>query len=289
MDDLVLEDTMTDEEIQMRKEVAEEVYEGAAPVVDDIAVELAEDDDPQVVADEQVVPDEAAASEEVQTPDINQTLSAINSRLDGLSSIENRLKQTERRIGAVQNVLSETKKTVETAPSKEELADAAKSDEAWDELKTDFPEWATAIEGKIAASRTEMPDVTGLREDLTSVKDTMITGKNFEERLVGLMHPGWINTINSPEYKTWLAAQSAGIQAQHNNGATADDAVNVLNLFKESKNQVVSTKDTAASRKKRLKESVVPDTKHKTTPIKSEADMSEAELRQTIANEVWDE
>jgi Skp family chaperone for outer membrane proteins len=289
-DTVALGDEMSDEEAQMRKEVTEEVFEGAAPVVDDIAVEIPDEDGPKVVtADEEVPPESGAIAPEVAVPDINQALSSINDRLAALGNIDNRMKQAERRIGAIQNDASAAKKKVESAPSKEAVADAAKNDAAWEELKADFPEWAVAIEGKIAASRTKMPDVSSLREELTSVKNTMVASQDFEERLVRLMHPGWVKTINTPDYKNWLLTQPADIQALHNKGETADDAVHVLNLFKESKSKVVPNTNTVKSRDKRLAQSVTKETSHKTTPIKSEADMSEQELRQTIANEVWEE
>ncbi len=278
------------EEAQMRSELFKEVFEGEAPVQ---AAEPVED----IYSRPEPKPDALAKEDEitpVQEADnaFQKTLDDINTRLTMLDTLENRLKQTERRLGSVQNEVFNAKKVAETvkeAPTEAEMATAAKTDKAWNDLKEDFPEWAVAIEAKIAASQIKMPDVGNLRENLDNVSKTMITGPALERRLVSMMHPKWEQTILSAEYKNWLATQPANIQTQALNGETADEAVDVLNRFRDFRIRSANPSKIASARKDRLESSVATPTSGKSRPAKSEADMSTPELRQTIANEVWQE
>ena len=106
-----------------------------------------------------------------------------------------------------------------------------------------------------------------------------------------MMHPGWESTIQTSEYKTWLATQPAAVQDQALNGETADEAVDVLNKFREYRNRSNQStpSNVNSARKTRLAKSVAAPAGRATRPVKSEADMSTPELRQTIANEVWNE
>lgn len=67
----------------------------------------------------------------------------------------------------------------------------------------------------------------------------------------------------------------------------AKDAISVLDKFTNKQNNK-SPSEIAAERKQRLKQSVAVDGK-KTKPIKTEADMSDAEIRKKIAAEIWEE
>jgi len=281
------------EEQKIREEARAEVFDGKEPVVDETPASTQPEGTNDVATPDQ---DGAAAEKDVDewagvNPAVRKQLETISQKVGTLDAMEGRLKQTERRIGSIQNEFhnaNQAAKEVEDAPSKAEMAAAAEDDKAWDELKEDFPEWATAVENKIAAASAgfKQPDVSDIRENLSSVKDSMVTSEVFEKRLVNLMHPGYEQTIQSPEYTDWITKQPEDVQQKANYGTTADDAVHVLNLFKQSTVTHQKTpEEIAAARDKRLENSISTPSGPKSRPPKSEADMSEQELRQTIAKE----
>ena len=262
-----------DEAEQIREEVMQEVFENA-PAPEQAA------EAPETVA---VDPWEGVA------PAIKQQFESISGRLSSLDTIETRLKQTEKRIGSVQNEIFNAAKKVEEAPTKEEIESAAKTDKAWSELQEDFPEWATAIESKFAANNAEiakkLPDVTEIKRNLETMQGNTVDRKLLEKRFVSMQHPRWEQTIETPSYKRWLATQPAEIKRRAAHGETAEEAIDVLNRFKAAAPQLANI---ANARNKRLEQAVSTTTRHKVKPIKSESNMSEQELREKIANEVWE-
>ena len=223
-------------------------------------------------------------------PVIKAELEALRSRVSTSDAMEERLKQAERRLGSVQNELhaaKEAAKTASEAPSKEQILEATENQKAWDELKDDFPEWAQGIESRIAATsaeiRKELPNVSAIREEISNEFNQRYT--DLESRLTGGIiasrHPNWQEDVNSDEFQSWR---------QENNVAdTLDPAVAIahLNAYHEYKSSKPSVKDIKAEREQRLKtaENV---TGRKLNAPKSEADMSEEELRAHIAASVWE-
>ena len=225
---------------------------------------------------------------------------------DTIDNLSYRLKQAESRVGSLQNQLSAEKKdTKETpvkptdAPSKEQIEQASKDTEGWEDLKEEFPLWGKAIDGRIAASSA---DVTEKIDKLTNMETNFDTrlktevdkvqtefGKKLEVVTLTFYHPKWEETVKSDAYLKWLPTQPEHIKAKHGS-STASDAIEVLDRFKESTIKPTKTPaEIAAGRDKRLKESKDLDTTHKEKPAKSEADMTEDELRRKIATEVLDE
>jgi hypothetical protein len=308
---------MSEEEQSLREEVFAEIFNENAPETaaehEDIDYAgIDNDDDGQAHEQHEVDENEQGADEDTTVDDpmagippaLREQIEGISNRLNTLGTIEERLKQTERRIGSIQNEFHAAKQAAseekDKAPSKEEMADASKSKEAWDELKDDFPEWAEAIESKLAANSAELskklPDMTELKETL--LKETLsrmqnqqgafISNAALEERLLSFKHPDWKETVKGSEYQAWIKEQPQDVQEKHYNGQSADEATFVLDRFKEFQSTGKSPQEIAAARKKRLKQAETKTSGgRRQTPQKSESDMSEDEIREIEFAKIW--
>ena len=222
-------------------------------------------------------------------PVIRTELDILKSKLSESESIEERLKQTERRLGSVLNELhaaKETAKQVTDAPTKEQMIEANINDDSWNELKEDFPEWAQGIESKLAANsaemRKELPDVVAIRDEISrefgerySELESKLTGS-----IVSSHHKNWRDIVQSDDFQTWR--ETNGV----NDTNDAAEAIASISAYNEYKKSVPTVKDIKAEREQRLKtaENV---TGRKINGPKSEADMTEEELRASIAASVW--
>ena len=236
-------------------------------------------------------------------PAIKKMFDDLSSKVTNIStSIEPRLKQTESRIGAITNKFNAVEKAAEVAekaPTKEQVAEAAKSDEAWEELENDFPEWATAFDGRmnkrLAELKSELSpgvDREALNAEVAKIKAEM-KGENeleIQKAIISFAHPDWQAMKDSKEFIEWLPKQTGDIADKYKGSdKTSDlsaDAIFVLNAFKGSTEPAKTAAGIVAERDARLRRSVVP-TGRKAAAPKSEADMTMAEQRISVATEVW--
>ena len=234
-------------------------------------------------------------------PTLRKAFDEMSAKMKDLDEVGYRLKQTESRIGALQNQLHEAKKVAEeikVAPTKEEIEKAVTDETSWSELKEEFPEWATAIDARLAKAsssfKTEQDKIKDSQATTTKqIEDKIVKlqelTETFEKSLLEFKHPDWEKTISTPEYQGWILKQPEETK-KLTTSKFAKDAVKVLNEFAkitETQNNK-SPAEIAAERKQRLKQAVSVDGK-KTKPAKSEADMDEEELRKKLALEVWAE
>lgn len=269
----------TEEEIkiadaQTRSDVGAEVFEGKEPVIISKPDKGLDDDSDPLAG---------------VNPALLETLNNITGKLSAIDSFADRLKQTESRIGALTNKEIEEKRSREKAekekPTKEEVEKALKSDENWDEFEKEFPDMATAIEGRFTE---KLKTVDSLRQEISEIKTATSakTDDDLEVRLVGLMHPGWQKTVKTKDFTDWLGSQPDDVKQKYNHGTTAEEAVHVLNLFKKP-GTTKTAEDIAADRRIRLSLSSDKTNKHKQKKLKAEGDMSEAELRADVGKEVF--
>lgn len=301
-----------EEELELRAAAAAEVFEGEAPApaADPEKAKAADnpDDNPEPNPEPGEDPPPGEGDEDPWagvSPALRETIEKISGKVSSLDSYETRLKQTERRIGSIQNEFHAARKAADdenkssktkTAPTDKEMKDAAGDTEAWENLKEEYPVWAEAIEKKIAASSAEfsdkLPDFSGLKTDIDQIRqgqDRMMTKAEVEVRLVRFAHPDWEKTVKTREYKDWLKAQPQDIKVKCDS-EEAEDAIFVLNQFKEFQSKKKTPEEIATARDKRLKQSETRDTSTRgKRPPKSETDMNETELRSSIANSVWGE
>ncbi len=266
-----------------RAAIANEVWDAAAepsaPVTTPEVAEVVEVVEPVVEAD----PWAGVA------PALREEFEGMRTRLQGLGEMDSRLKQTERRLGSVQNELhaaKEAAKAVASAPSKEQMAEAAASQGDWDALKEDFPEWTKATEGRLAAERAEilkgMPDVQQIRAEIQAEADLKLESVKTElgKSIVLMKHPDMEVVAETPDFKQWHEAKGS---------PNSYNPMDVIAIFDEYKSHVAARKSTSeikAERQERLEASQTTPGR-RVAPAKPDADMSPSELRAAIAKQTW--
>lgn len=133
--------------------------------------------------------------------------------LGSLKSIDERLRRTEGRVGALQSAMDTAKRVSAAggeAPTKTQVQDAAASSDKWNKLKEDFPDWADAVEERFAALPKSQPvDLEGLKRDIGNTFMTRIAESAQEAREYARLdrkHDGWEETIQTPEFEAFLYA-----------------------------------------------------------------------------------
>lgn len=285
---------MTDQELeQVRKEVTAEVFEGKVREPDP---EPAPEPDPEP---------EPEPDPQDKIKSLEEQLARMNQAVQNFDTVANRLKQAESRIGSITNELHAAKAAAEAAkelkkdekPSPKEIA-AAQTNEDWESLKKEFPEWAKGFDGRLQIERDQIK--SELQEKLVELesrfpKEDKASPKIEElENQVSTLkeiiqlsskYPDFAKTSASKEFNEWIATQPAEFQ-QKRASSKAVDAIEVLDKFYDSKPKQESPTDIAAKRKERLSQSQVPQGK-KSAPAKSEDSMTDEEIRNQIAKEVW--
>lgn len=158
-----------------------------------------------------------------------------------IGATQRKLKTVEDRIEAVSKAGTEAAKAASAAggaaPTQAQIDAAAASGGAkWKQMKEDFPEWAEALDERLAALRPSAAapvDVEGIKKEVAGEVDTRIAQSvdAAEERaFVRMKHPGWKATVKTPEFKDWYDKQPEDMKAKaaSNNG---DDAVTMLDAF----------------------------------------------------------
>ena len=289
-----MDENQTPEEVmKLREDVRRELEaeeSGEAPVVD-------VSNDPPVVEK----PAEQDAWQGV-SPAVKEMFDQLSSKVSSLQDAESRLKQAESRIGSLSNKLHAAEKAAEVvkeAPTQAQLAAAAESDEKWNALKADYPDWAEAFDSRLervvsdrlAALKKELGSGGSeeLKKQVETLQTTLAEGTQVEVQkgILAFLKPDWQKTVAKKEYQEWLASQPDDIKALVKS-QFAGDAVKVLDKFEEETGNAKSAEEIALERKRRLKSSGIP-VGGKAVPAKSEAEMSEAELRQSIGKEVFAE
>ena len=288
----------------LRAEVSGEVF-GDSEQLPDHTRETQEQTAEQPEKPEEVVDPWAGISTALR-----DQFTALSAKVKEFDAKELRLKQAEQRIGSLTNEIHAAKQAAENIariPTAEEIADAAKSKAAEDDLKREFPEWYAAIDGKIAAEsaklRQSIPDIAALKQELegrTGQAESALLARiaNAELKLeltrLSVKHPDFPKIKESTEYAQWLGSQPDTVKSLASS-MEADDAINLLNSYKDSPvyktwagiKPQKSASEIAAERQQRLQRSQTIPAGRNIQPPRSEADMTLAEIRAQEAAKVW--
>ena len=260
-----------------------------------LAAELWEDGERAEFQEEQQVEPEAAPEAdpwEGVPAALKQTLEALQSKVSAIDTIGNEVKQWSGRVGAIQrelqlqrNAAEQAAKTVSEAPTKQQMAEAAQDDEAWSELKDEFPEWADALEkrtGKLEKKFSEQ--IESLRQQQPQAPDLSALRREYDQKLLTIKHPSWQQLVASPEYNEWLNKQPQDVRQKALESTDALECIEVLDQFTAAKSPV---KDVVDKRKERLASSVSAPSGGRPVRSKSIDDMTPEEYREHVAKQIW--
>lgn len=273
------------EELAIRKEIAAQVWDEN------------QDDEPQ--------PEPEIEEREEQQPEVDEwagvspalrkTIEGINGKLSTLDTIDQRLRSAEGRIGSVQQAVFEQRKAAEEAakrvkdaPTKEQMAQAAKSDKAWEDLKEEFPGWGEALHDELASVRQA---AEALKQDIETLRTMQNSGsqhdveklqREMDVKLVSVKHPGWQQTVKSDEFGQWLQGQDSDMQQKFLNSTDPVECIEVLDAFAKGN----SSQDVASSRQRRL-EAATTVSKGRSAQTKNPANMTDDEYRAYVAKKIW--
>jgi len=294
---MVSENATSAEEQALRKEVAEELEAEESGEVKAPVVDASKNDGDNNQGDTSAESDPWAGV----NPAVKAMFTELSAQVKSIGGTVPRLEQAERRIGAITNEFNAAKQAaavVVNAPTKEQMAEAAKSDEKWNELKSDFPEWAEAtdirMDSKIERLRRELIGKVGGSTDRSAEVESInarlqetAKAEDIQRALLDFFHPKWSEAVRSKEYADWLKKQPDEIVSK-TKSQQATDAVIVLDSFYEFKGSHKTAEEIAVARRRRLGMAVNP-VGGKAIPAKSEADMNAAELRTQVGKEVFAE
>lgn len=263
-----------------------------------LAVELWEDGEraefPAEQEEQQAEPEAAPEADpwEGVPAALKQTLEALQSKVSTIDTIGNEVKQWSGRVGAIQrelqlqrNAAEQAAKTVSEAPTKQQMAEAAQDDEAWSELKDEFPEWADALEkrtGKLEKKFSEQ--IESLRQQQPQAPDLSALRREYDQKLLTIKHPSWQQLVASPEYNEWLNKQPQDVRQKALESTDALECIEVLDQFTAAKSPV---KDVVDKRKERLASSVSAPSGGRPVRSKSIDDMTPEEYREHVAKQIW--
>lgn len=223
---------------------------------------------------------------------LKQTLEALQSKVSAIDTIGNEVKQWSGRVGAIQrelqlqrNAAEQAAKAVSEAPTKQQMAEAAQDDEAWSELKDEFPEWAEALEkrtGKLEKKFSEQ--IESLRQQQPQAPDLSALRREYDQKLLTVKHPTWRELVASPEYQEWLNKQPGDVRQKALESTDALECIEVLDQFTAVKSPV---RDVVDKRKERLANSVSAPSGGRPVRSKSIDDMTPEEYREHVAKQIW--
>lgn len=208
-------------------------------------------------------------------PEVVKTqLESVSSKLAIVDRLPDRLRNIEGHIGGLTSQLKtalETAKAVEKtggdAPTQAQIDAAAGSSEKWKRIKDDYPEWADAMEERLAALAPK-PVPTG---DFISKADFENTLKQVDERFASEAaarraeqeewiedrHAGWKDTVKTPEFEAWFNAQPAETKLLAKS-TRVRDAVKMLDAYKAAKTVAAEKDKSEKDQKDKELRSAVP-------------------------------
>lgn len=236
-------------------------------------------DDAKKAADEAAAKAAAENVEEARERAYLESLPAsVKAKLDKIDRIE----ATANQIGAAQRKLKTVEDRVEAigragtaaakaataagaaAPTKEQIdAAAAVGGEKWKQIKEDFPDWAEAMEERLAALKpgsSPAVDVEAIRKEVAGDVETRIakSADDAEERaVVRLKHPGWRATVRTPEFKGWYETQPEDVKALASS-TNGDEAVKMLDAFEVHRKAAAEAAAKRDKNQARLAAAVAP-------------------------------
>lgn len=211
---------------------------------------------------------------------VRQTLESISGKVGAIDKLQHDVKSIAGRTGAALEgvhalrTAMEAAKAVTTAggdaPTQAQIASAASSDEEWEKLLEDFPDWKGGIDKRIdhrveaRLSKLAIPDLAGLKTELTGTVGAIVAKATSEAKAearelakIDRKHEDWETDVATPEFRAWRDAQPPEVQAL---GASekAVDAIKMLDAYAEHRKAVAEATAKKERDQRRLNSAITP-------------------------------
>jgi len=248
--------------------------EQAQTAWNEVAAERADPLKAPVTADPELTPVAAATEDAAPKDPIQVRLEAQDALIKSLSDD---LKKASGRVSKIQSELDSGRaaaKAVKDAPSVAQQAAAAIDPAKWTALKEEYPEWTDAMDSRISE---RLAAAQAQQEAAPKSVDVDAKFREREMQRVTRKHKDFSDVIRSGDFVTWRKTQPAEVNAL---GASelAEDAIELVDLFKASKAAPADADALQAARAQRLKAAAGP------APRSTQAAKSGGEL---TPQEIW--
>lgn len=218
-------------------EPADEPEDPSEPKADDDPAE-GKADEPEAKADPEPDPEPAPKPDPLAAIGLDPDRAAheIRSNRERISALQHKINEQQAEL---------TRRHKAQAPVDEDAPEGI-SDKDWADLRNDMPELATAIESRFANMQRQLDNALGQATEPIRRFEDQRRHEAFQsaEAAVEAAHPGWKNTVNTPEFRSWLVAQPSEVQ-QMTRSDDANSASYLLDLY-ERANGTAAQKDEPA-------------------------------------------
>lgn len=243
--------------------------------------------------DAQVEPQDAQQAQAPVDPlaglpeEVRAALAKIPQLEQANAQLLHHVRTAEGRVAAMQREFQQARQAAtqvapQDAPSQGQMAAAAKNPEKWEQLKQDFPEWASAMEEyvtaklgsvKPAAPGLDPQAVADLVQQRVAQSEAKLNAAIEEARIEG-KYENWRDVVKTNDFTQWFLAQPAEVRVLADSTA-ARDAIRMLDLFHATKTR--SASDIRQERGARLA-AAATTRPGATPPPKTLGDMSPEDL-----------
>ena len=215
----------------------------------------------------------AAEAKAVDEAAYNALPKALREKVEKLEALPGTIDKLAGHVGGFKRQLDTALATAKAAatskgsdtPTDKQVQVALADPEAWKRLKEDFPDWAGPVEAEFTALRTELakqtkPDLAGIKKEIVGAVQPMFQSVKAEARALALIdfkHPGWEETVNTTEFKSWVNTQAPEVKALVDS-TKAPDAVKMLDLYAGHRTALAIAEAERLKKERRLAGAVTP-------------------------------
>lgn len=222
-----------------------------------------------------------------EAPPWKAEFDSVREQLAGLQKLAERVRNTEGHIGNITSQLKTVKAQAAAvtsaggeAPTAAQIEQAVLSPEKLKALEEDYPDIAEPIkqlQAALSATRAELAkrpqfDGESIKTEITGSVAQQIAEARDQARtearnlaLVDFKHPGWEESVQSPEFQTWYGKQAPEVQALAQS-PKAQDAIAMLDAFAAAKAKAEKDKQQKEANERRLRGAVQPKGQPAATP-----------------------
>lgn len=182
---------------------------------------------------------------------VRQKLAQIDQLAESNAQLLQHVRSAEGRVAAMQRELHVAKAAQQSvapqdAPTQTQISTASGNPEKWEQLRADFPEWASAMEEYVAAKLGSVQQAPALdpravaefvHQQVSQTKAEM--ARTIEEARIEGRYENWREMVNTTEFAQWFTVQPPEVRALADSTA-ARDAIRMLDMFQQTRTRSAS-------------------------------------------------